>query len=1122
MEDVAYNELKKRIPTGSQIIDIGGNPSRHQAAKRTDVHSCCPILDPSDVVRASTRKGRFCTHTVQSCTCVAHDAYLSIHSLYYLNQRDVLQIVNTANTGFLVALVHEFPGPMGFLGCGEATYDRQGSKIVMKVNGNSVPYDHPSLDWLSHGYFSNGGIAVAWSSVRTVGDSVIYVFSRSPVFPAWSQPPQVASLLAGVQETQNPVSVDLNPYKTGAKWDAQLTSFWTDIKQIYSYRDWFYIDIYSARHRVIVPKDLIQQVQAQMSMRERTAQNFQYATNEARTAASKLNLPPAIAANVIPYAAAIGFTIAVEQETNILNGIVQHPAQQQLYVAYNQALNFTTNWGWGFSTMSLWNIVKYSIGGYLAVRYLGRPVLAGVGSFFSTLLGLKFRPRSPATTVVVQAAPPLRMFINPVALVHAAVRLLKQVWNAATFAARTWWYTPGGALTNVCMRNYPLGEIQEGASVEIEEHQECRPRYISRLVGYASAITRPCVSRSCQHNEFVAVCSRALPVPMGDVQTREQKWKELWKFTKPRWTELFGKPKELSPIPFDKWVKRWPATRREQLINADKYMQANPFVEIQKIARKSSFVKQEHLVRSSIAGLEDFAPRLIQGSDDRYLAVCGPWLYSFSKYLMCRWNGRKSNDVFYASGITANALGKWFDKSVQELSHFGRVVALTGDKRRFDGTVTKPAILYKNKVYGRFSPPPRVVECLRAQLEVNGRTHNGVRYKGKATVKSGDPDTSSGNTLLCVMPTVKAIVDVVKRLKLRPINDHLLGYARVAGGGDDDVILVVQTVGIELRSVLARDLQEYGYNPTIDYYEDYRFAEFYSGRFWPSSEGTIWGPKIGRVMSKTFYCMDATLTRTAQLVWLRGVLLGMENDVNHIPILRVVVRSLLTRTSFIEANPIKTEQRPHSTVKAAATPETFDMMCRLYGCDIHSICECEEYIRQHSRCPWLIDHPLLNKIVEIDCPDIKPDPTNINYVESSGPLVVPPITPPLMALSPISMPMTTVWGTINILTTLGAIGFGFAALADYDIETYSVLYAPIVEEEFKKATGFLGVEALTALEVIQSGTNGWEVRFAFHTLTWLLPRPLDRLLHFYWNYSCIVPTKMTPIIYRLMWRRPQP
>jgi len=132
---LAENEIVHKLQ-GRVITDIGGNPTRHTNKKRDNIHSCCPVLDPKDAVRAALRSRKadnYCEHKVQECACVETDAYMAIHSIYYLDPMTVLNLVNKAKDGVMYSAHHHFHGIRGTFAGGEATYEVHGSKVTMRA-----------------------------------------------------------------------------------------------------------------------------------------------------------------------------------------------------------------------------------------------------------------------------------------------------------------------------------------------------------------------------------------------------------------------------------------------------------------------------------------------------------------------------------------------------------------------------------------------------------------------------------------------------------------------------------------------------------------------------------------------------------------------------------------------------------------------------------------------------------------------------------------------------------------------------------------------------------------------------------------------------------------------------
>jgi len=203
LEDIAYESITTTFGQSAIITDIGGNPIRHYYAKRTNVHCCNPVLDEMDVVRRGKRLGhpihkdfgefRTGEHKVQNCT-LQSDVYMSIHSLYYLTQDEILALVvrskQASNFG-LIAVVHsfnEFYGKLHFNGVNyESEYEVTDMRTVtMGVNGNAHCYRHDPLFWLYLGkngpkYYEYAGKAMVWEAEKNRRQLFSKILSKSDI-----------------------------------------------------------------------------------------------------------------------------------------------------------------------------------------------------------------------------------------------------------------------------------------------------------------------------------------------------------------------------------------------------------------------------------------------------------------------------------------------------------------------------------------------------------------------------------------------------------------------------------------------------------------------------------------------------------------------------------------------------------------------------------------------------------------------------------------------------------------------------------------------------------------------------------------------------------------------------
>jgi hypothetical protein len=141
---------------------------------------------------------------------------------------------------------------------------------------------------------------------------------------------------------------------------------------------------------------------------------------------------------------------------------------------------------------------------------------------------------------------------------------------------------------------------------------------------------------------------------------------------------------------------------------------------------------------------------------------------------------------------------------------------------------------------------------------------------------------------------------------------------------------------------------------------------FCSGRFWPSNDGLVLGPKIGKWLFKTGWSIAEVLADVPQNEFFAGVCLGVSNDVNHIPVLRSVVSKATSdcpKASAILVN--RHAHRQHAIKSHEAVFATYLMLSHLYGLDVELIVALEDKFKLMNF-PVLFSDPVLDQIFQID------------------------------------------------------------------------------------------------------------------------------------------------------------
>lgn len=148
---------------------------------------------------------------------------------------------------------------------------------------------------------------------------------------------------------------------------------------------------------------------------------------------------------------------------------------------------------------------------------------------------------------------------------------------------------------------------------------------------------------------------------------------------------------------------------------------------------------------------------------------------------------------------------------------------------------------------------PKLAKHARSGIEVRGtfRSKDGVflRYKINGTVKSGHPDTSSGNGLVNREVSAQSLAGLP--VDLRPTKVRALVM------GDDYIAWLYYTFRVDRKKLMAAlNLSEslFGILPERGLFDDLRHASFISLTFYKTIRGTFVAlPKVGRLMSGLFW-----------------------------------------------------------------------------------------------------------------------------------------------------------------------------------------------------------------------------------------------------------------------------
>ena len=407
----------------------------------------------------------------------------------------------------------------------------------------------------------------------------------------------------------------------------------------------------------------------------------------------------------------------------------------------------------------------------------------------------------------------------------------------------------------------PLAEIKDGSKiVVVKEELDPKPGAFNQTgLGFRDHV--PVVPRVSQEHELIAVNNRGC---MQSPPAEPKKWEKL--------TSVISSlpPKFVEPVAFEEWNANFPRGRRKQHEVAKRQLEEDGL--LGKDLIRSSFIKLETYNKSTMDGVDDFDPRLIQGVGHKANVALGPWMAACNKELKEMFS--RNGPACYASGMTSEEVGKWMENALQE---FAEPLFLWCDFSRFDATQGMGCYNFEKALYLRLGIHnyPEAYQVFKAQRKTLGYTRCGIRYEVLGTRKSGDPNTSCGNTALNLSTATQTMLDMgLESFRMIALGDDLLivtsnpTVRKVMGNYDN------------LKKTYEMHMTAYGFKPKVAYSLRLCDAEFCSALFWPSTDGIVLGPKPGRLMPKMGFSL-----KILQEDQIRGTMIGYQYNANHVPLL---------------------------------------------------------------------------------------------------------------------------------------------------------------------------------------------------------------------------------------------
>lgn len=401
-----------------------------------------------------------------------------------------------------------------------------------------------------------------------------------------------------------------------------------------------------------------------------------------------------------------------------------------------------------------------------------------------------------------------------------------------------------------------------------------------------------------------------------------------------------------------RWVNRFPLATRGQLIEARVDLERNPVVSrdfaIETITKveKSGFIDMDFPYKDA---------RAVNNCTPRSNAATGPYYWGYALALKQSFGSNEDDWVMWTPGHSSEEVGAFVDRLVE---HFSRqesgMRCCTGDQRAFDGHQNAGSLEFECRLLDR------------AKLNKFKKVHKmgsipmGRHQKYRIKFNAGKPARVSGRGCTSCFNVCVSLASVI----------HVLGHPgpKTWGGifnGDDFLIIALRDFLGPLEDTFHIKCAELGLEVELLFTNELWDCEFCQTIPYPTVDGTIFAPKIGRLMSRI------GVSTSSKDPSMKSIAQGLYVTCFHVPFVRQLLDKYLNLTDRWEDTYTKDYQfhpqlnnfatRPHETCDA-----TWDFIWHRYGLTKTHHLEFVGVLKTVNTIPCVIEWPMINALVDRD------------------------------------------------------------------------------------------------------------------------------------------------------------
>jgi len=406
-------------------------------------------------------------------------------------------------------------------------------------------------------------------------------------------------------------------------------------------------------------------------------------------------------------------------------------------------------------------------------------------------------------------------------------------------------------------------------------------------------------------------------------------------------------PVEISRAKTRAWCEKYPRGRAADLFRKYEEVQARGGLNVKEL-EVTAFVKIEKKVDVGLDGVKKLAtPRLVCAHSDEVLVLSCPFFGEVYTQMRDAWDG--SGKILYSAGRSREYIG---DCMVEWIGRCRHPLYFSIDAEKFDGHCKdhltgewKHMLGYKGA-----SPLELIAMCDPGSKVVTPHGVYATVPEEERPIYSGGGDTN-----------LKGSFVTAGSFWSNPALASVRGGTAVCGD-DNGGVVDVEDEGV-FKDVLLKHYAALGLKQVPIISRHLHDIDFCSMLFWPVEEGRrlVMGAKPGRMISRIGWVVENNNEPN-----LRGMVIGLLNDNNHVPVLGPFLRHLhkLTRGQRLVRG--KKWEGNHVSSVHHADQSTIDFFTRRYDCTIEDMQALERLLCSISRLPAIVNSPLLDRMVLVD------------------------------------------------------------------------------------------------------------------------------------------------------------